>query len=85
MDKPRHSWTVADAKAQFSAVIDQALAKGPQTITRRGRETAIVVSFAEWSQRSRRSGSLAEFLAVSPLRGSGLTPSRRGKVRKIRV
>jgi prevent-host-death family protein len=70
-------WTVAEAKAKFSEVIDLALSRGPQTITRNGRKAAVLVAADEWERKTKRAGSLAEFLAASPLRGSGLTPKRR--------
>ncbi len=70
-------WTVAEAKAKLSAVIDRARAEGPQTITRHGRKTAVVVAEDEWERRTRRKGNLAEFLAASPLRRSGLKVRRR--------
>ena len=41
-------WTVAAAKAKFSEVIDRALSEGPQTISRHGRETAVVVSIRDY-------------------------------------
>ncbi len=44
MAKSTRTWAVARAKAHLSAVIDHALAEGPQTITRRGRKAAVVVS-----------------------------------------
>jgi prevent-host-death family protein len=68
-------WTVAEAKAKFSQVIEQARA-APQMITRNGRPAAVVVSAEEWERRTSRSGNLAEFLAASPLRGSGLKTER---------
>ena len=37
-------WTVAEAKAKFSEVLDRALSDGPQTITRNGKTTAVIVS-----------------------------------------
>jgi prevent-host-death family protein len=77
-------WSVADAKARLSEVIDQAIANGPQTITRRGRATVIVVSTAEWERRNRQRGSLVEFFARSPLREFGITiESFRDKPRDI--
>lgn len=68
----KKSWTVAEAKAKFSKVIDQAESEGPQTITRNGRSTVVLVSFEEWERKSKRTGNLAEFFAASPLRGSDL-------------
>lgn len=69
-------WTVAEAKAHFSDLVEKAKVQGPQTITRHGRKTAIVVSVEEWARRSPRNGSLAEFLSQSPLVGSGLQVER---------
>jgi prevent-host-death family protein len=80
------AWTVAAAKAKLSEVIDRALADGPQTITRRGRETVVVVSAVEWQRKAKRSGSLAEFFAESPLRGAPLKIERqKGGVRKVKL
>ena len=69
--EPR-SWSVAEAKARLSEVIDRAVNDGPQTITRRGRETVVVVSAEEWARKAGRKGTLVEFFRNSPLRNSGL-------------
>jgi len=69
-------WSVAEAKAKFSEVIERAMSEGPQTITRKGRTAAVVVGAEEWQRKTRRVGNLAEFLAASPLRGSGLRVRR---------
>ena len=71
-----HTWTVAEAKAKFSELIDKAKSEGPQKITKHGRTTAVVVSADQWERKSERKGNLAEFLAASPLRGSGLKLKR---------
>jgi len=76
MPNPTPAWTVADAKARLSEVIEKARREGPQTITKNGRTTAIVVSVEEWERKSARSGSLAEFLLASPLRGADLDVER---------
>ncbi|HWZ42738.1 MAG TPA: type II toxin-antitoxin system Phd/YefM family antitoxin [Candidatus Saccharimonadales bacterium] len=78
-----HRWTVAQAKAKFSEVIDKAQSDGPQTITRNGRTTAVIVAAKEWEKKANRKGTLADFFAASPLRGSGLQIRRlRGRLRK---
>ena len=69
-------WAVAEAKARFSEVIDRVLSHGPQTITRKGKKTVVMVSADEWERRSKRQGNLAEFFAASPLRGSRLQIER---------
>jgi prevent-host-death family protein len=70
------TWTVAEAKAKFSEVIDRARGIGPQKITRNGRDAVVVVSIEEWDRKTRRTGNLAEFFAGSPLRDSGLEIER---------
>ena len=78
------NWTVAEAKAKFSEVIQRAATEGPQTITRNGREAAVVVGAKEWQRKTKRVGTLVEFFANSPLRGSGLKLRRiKGRLRKI--
>src|ERR1700732_4323566 len=41
-------WQLQEAKARFSELIDDTLEKGPQVVTRRGIDTAVVVSIDEW-------------------------------------
>jgi prevent-host-death family protein len=76
-------WTVAQAKAKLSEVIESDQKHGPQAITRNGRRAAVVVSAEEWERKTHRSGSLAEFFAGSPLRNSALKVRRsKDKLRK---
>ncbi|MDE2266115.1 MAG: type II toxin-antitoxin system Phd/YefM family antitoxin [Alphaproteobacteria bacterium] len=78
------TWTVAEAKAKFSEVIDMAQNTGPQTITRNGHSAVVVVSALEWERKTKRNGNLAEFFAASPLRGSKLNVVRaKDKPRKV--
>lgn len=70
------TWTVAQAKAKLSEVIENAHTRGPQTITRNGRRTAVIVDVEEWERRTQRNGSLADFFKASPLRGSGVKVPR---------
>ena len=78
------TWTVAEAKAKFSEIIERAMSEGPQTITRKGRTAAVVVGAEEWQRKTKRAGNLAEFFAGSPLRGSNLKLRRlKARSRKI--
>lgn len=70
------TWTVAEAKARFSELIDQAQSGGPQTVTRHGRTAVVIVAADEWERKTKRTGTLADFFAASPLRGSGLKITR---------
>ena len=73
---PAHdTWTLAGAKARLSEVVDRARAS-PQVITRHGKPDAVVVSVEEWTRKTQRKGSLAEFLLASPLRGADLDLDR---------
>jgi prevent-host-death family protein len=61
-----------DAKNELS-VVDAAAEGVPQIVTRRGLETAIVTSYAEYerlsAQRRRPVPSLSEYLLVMPTTG----------------
>ena len=77
------NWTVAEARAKFSEIIERAMSEGPQTITRNGRTAAVGGSEA-WQRKTKRAGNLAEFFAGSPLRGSNLKVRRlKARPRKI--
>jgi prevent-host-death family protein len=76
MAQPDNRWTVADAKARLSEAVEKARRDGPQIITKNGRTAAVLVSIEEWERKTARSGSLAEFLLASPLRGADLDLER---------
>jgi len=75
-------WQVQDAKARFSELLDTTLKKGPQVVTRRGIETAVLVPIGEWNrlQRAARPTLKALLLAPEP-RFENLLPER-GKSRR---
>jgi prevent-host-death family protein len=79
------TWSVAEAKARFSEVLDQARA-APQTITRNGRRAAVVISADQWDRRNSRTGTLAEFFTRSPLRGSDIDLDRiKDRPRRVKL
>jgi antitoxin Phd len=71
------SWQVQDAKARFSEFLDATIKKGPQVVTRRGVETAVLVAIEEWRrlQGSARPGLKALLLSEGP-RFENLVPGR---------
>jgi prevent-host-death family protein len=78
------TWTVAEAKAKLSEVIERAQLGGPQTITKNGRTAVVVVAAEEWERKTKRTGNLAEFFVASPLRRSGLKTKRsKDRPRKV--
>lgn len=71
------TWTIAQAKARLSEVIERARREGPQTITRHGKQAVVIVDAAEWGRREPpREGSLASFFLESPLGASGVEAVR---------
>jgi prevent-host-death family protein len=65
-------WSVAEAKAKFSHLLENVKNDDPQIITKNGRPVAVVVSFDEWKNKTERSDTLADFFFNSPLQESGL-------------
>ena len=62
------TWQLQEAKNKFSEVVERARTRGPQVVTRRGKEAVVVVSVEEFERLSRPRESLVEFMGRSPLR-----------------
>jgi len=45
-------WPVQDAKSRFSELLEACVNEGPQLVTRRGTETAVLIPIAEWKRMS---------------------------------
>ena len=72
------SWQLQDAKARFSEFLDAALKEGPQMVTRRGVEAAVLVPVDEWRRLQREArrnikdlllGEGPHFEDIAPNRG----------------
>lgn len=76
------SWQLQEAKARFSEFLDAALTKGPQVVTRRGVEAAVLVPIDEWRrvQASRRP-NIKELLLSGPRFDNIIPPRRKWKRR----
>ena len=61
-------WQFQEAKNKLSEVVNLALKKGAQIITRRGEEVAVVLSFADYQKLQKSRNSLSSFFASSPLK-----------------
>ena len=71
-------WQVHDAKARFSELLETSLAEGPQIVTRRGVETAVLVPIEQWRRlESMARPDLKELLLAPEPRTDALTPPRR--------
>jgi prevent-host-death family protein len=60
-------WQIQEAKNKFSEVVDAAIKHGPQVITKRGVETVIVLSYAEYRKVMLNQKKLSDFFRESPL------------------
>ena len=73
-----NTWQVQDAKARFSEMLETSLAEGPQIVTKRGVETAVLVPIEHWRRLERMAKpNLKELLLAPEPRTETLTPPRR--------
>lgn len=63
----QRSWQIQEAKNKLSEVVDEAIEQGPQILTRRGEEVAVVLSVSDYLQLKKKQTSLSEFFQQSPL------------------
>lgn len=72
-----HTWPVQDAKARFSEFLDACLSEGPQMVTKRGSEAAVLVPVKEWRRlQSAARPSLKQLLLSDQARAEWVLPSR---------
>jgi prevent-host-death family protein len=72
-----HAWPVQDAKARFSEFLDACLVDGPQMVTRRGAEAAVLVPVQEWRRmQSAARPSLKQLLLSDQARADLIVPPR---------
>ncbi len=77
-----HAWPVQDAKARFSEFLEACLHEGPQLVTKRGAEAAVLVPVQEWRRLQRAARpSLKQLLLSDEARGDLNLPAR-GQARR---
>ena len=75
-------WPVQDAKARFSEFLETCLAQGPQMVTKRGAEAAVLVPADEWRRlQAAARPSLKQLLLTDDARTDLPLPAR-GQVRR---
>jgi antitoxin Phd len=79
------SWPVQDAKARFSEFLDICLSEGPQIVTRRGEEAAVLVPLKEWQRLQQSARPDLKELLLSPSGRVDLPIPKRGKLRRRAV
>ena len=76
------SWPVQDAKARFSELLQTCQREGPQLVTKRGKNAAVLVPIAEWQRLSRpKYATLKDWLMAEEARTDNLVPPRRRRWR----
>ena len=76
------TWPVQDAKARFSELLDDCLTQGPQLVTRRGEDAAVLVPVEQWRRLAQSSKlTLKELLLADRPRGD-LTVPVRGRAKR---
>jgi prevent-host-death family protein len=79
------SWPVQDAKARFSEFLDACLAQGPQIVTRRGTEAAVLAPVEQWRRLTAAARpSLKALLLDEEARTDAPVPAR-GLARRRKV
>ena len=76
------AWPIQDAKARFSEFLETCLAEGPQMVTKRGAEAAVLVPVDEWLRlQAAARPSLKQLLLADQGRGDLVLPAR-GQARR---
>jgi antitoxin Phd len=75
-------WPVQDAKARFSELLDASLRDGPQVVTRRGVEAAVLVPIEEWRRLTQAARPTLKELLLSPASRFAVAVPERGKLRR---
>ena len=77
------TWPVYDAKARFSELLDTCLAEGPQVVTRRGAEAAVLVPAEQWRRLQQTARpTLKALLLADEARAELALPKRGGRRRR---
>lgn len=80
-----HTWPVQDAKARFSEFLEACLTTGPQMVTKRGAEAAVLVPVKEWKRLQSAARPSLKQLLLSDSARSGLLIPPRGTAKRRRA
>ena len=76
-------WPVKHAKARFSELLDACHREGPQVVSRRGTEAAVLVPIEQWHRlQAAARPNLKDLLLASEARSEALVPPRGGARRR---
>jgi antitoxin Phd len=77
-----HTWAVQDAKARFSEFLEACLTHGPQLVTKRGADAAVLVPVQEWRRMSEAVRPSLKALLLSDQARTELQLPERGQARR---
>jgi len=80
-----HAWPIQDAKARFSEFLNACLAEGPQMITKRGSETAVLIPVEMWRRMQATTRPSLKQLLLSDEGRTDLPTPPRGHARRRQV
>ena len=80
-----HVWPVQDAKARFSEFLDACLVEGPQMVTKRGAEAAVLVPVHEWRRLQSAARPSLKQLLLSDLARTDMIAPARGRAKRRSV
>lgn len=72
----RNTWQLQEARNHLSQVVDEALARGVQVITRHGEPAVVIISIAEYKKLRTRRKSLVKLLRSCPVKDWQLVPTQ---------
>lgn len=67
------TWQLQDAKNKLSEVVDTSITNGPQIISRRGHNTAVLMSYVEYQKLTSKKKTVKEALMAADLSQLDLT------------
>ena len=71
-----NTWQLQEAKSKFSRVVDAAMQKSPQIVTRHGLKAVVIMSYDEYAKMNHPKQGLVDFLRSSPLGGIEIDTTR---------
>jgi antitoxin Phd len=75
-------WRVQDAKARFSEMLDACVSDGPQLVTKRGAETAVLVPVDQWRRMEAESAPTLKELLLADAPRFDIPIPPRGRARR---
>ena len=80
-----HSWSVQDAKARFSELLEASLSEGPQIVTKHGKAAAVLVPIRQWDALQSASKRTLKQVLLDPGASTDMAVPARGRLKLRRL